>query len=25
RYLLTKPDRVQHYESHGTFDAPSPG
>jgi hypothetical protein len=22
RCLLTKPDRVQHYESHGTFDAP---
>ena len=24
RYLLTKPDRVQHYESHGAFDVASP-
>jgi hypothetical protein len=23
RYLLTKPERVQHYESHGAFDPPA--
>ena len=24
RYLLTKPEKVQHYESHGLFDTPTP-
>ena len=25
RYLLTRPEKVQHYESHGAFDPPAPG
>ena len=25
RYLLTKPEKVQHYESHSAFDPPTPG
>ena len=25
RYLLTKPEKVQHYQYHGAFDAPTPG
>jgi hypothetical protein len=25
RYLLTKPEKVQHYESHGAFAPPTPG
>ena len=25
RYLLTKPEKVQHYQSHGAFDPPAPG
>jgi hypothetical protein len=24
RFLLTKPEKVQHYESHGLFDPPAP-
>jgi hypothetical protein len=24
RFLLTKPEKVQHYESHGMFDQPVP-
>ena len=24
RYLLTKPEKVQHYQYHGAFDAPTP-
>ena len=24
-YLLTKPEKVQHYQYHGVFDAPTPG
>jgi heme-degrading monooxygenase HmoA len=24
RYLLTKPEKVQHYESHGLFDSGAP-
>ena len=23
--MLTKPEKVQHYESHGAFDPPTPG
>ena len=23
RYLLTKPEKVKHYESHGLFDPPT--
>jgi heme-degrading monooxygenase HmoA len=25
RYLLTKPEKVQHYQSHGAFDPPTHG
>jgi heme-degrading monooxygenase HmoA len=25
RYLLTKPEKVQHYQSHGLFDPPTSG
>ena len=25
RYLLTTPEKVQHYQSHGAFDPPTPG
>ena len=25
RYLLTKPEKVRHYQSHGAFDPPTHG
>jgi hypothetical protein len=25
RYLLTTPEKVQHYQSHGAFDPPAHG